>query len=716
MKQVLQDLRGGKTKLEDVPVPRAPAGGYLIRTTRSVISPGTERMLIEFGQSNLLQKARSQPERVREVLNKIKTDGLLPTLEAVFAKLDEPLPLGYCNAGVVVESAGASLPIGARVASNGAHAEFVVAGANLAARIPDGVSDDEAAFTVLGAIAMQGVRLAAPTIGETVFVIGLGVVGLLTAQILRANGCRVIGSDFNAQRLQIAREFGCETVDLSAGDDPIAKAMGHTRVMGVDAVLITASTDSNDPVRQAAEMCRQRGRIVLVGVTGLQLDRKAFFKKELTFQVSCSYGPGRYDEQYESGAADYPAGFVRWTEQRNFEAVLELMRTGALNVTPLITHRFAFANAEDAYAKVTGDPGALGIVLEYESAGAATKLDFGQTVTFHKKSRGGLTVGLIGPGNFARRVILPELKRNKATLTGVVSSRGVTASAAAKKYGAAFASTDPDALFAKKCAVVFVATRHNTHADYAVRALAAGAHTFVEKPLAINLEQLRAVCVARAKSAAILTVGFNRRFSPHLQKVKDALGERGGAATMTWIVNAGRIPRDSWIQDAAVGGGRVIGEACHFIDALRWLAGSPIIRVDAMGTRDGADNVSITLGFEDGSIGTVHYWTGGPKTYPKERLIAMADGAAAEMDNFRETTVFRSAKETQFRTLSQDKGHRAEIAAFLSAARNGSAPPVPFDELVEVTLATFAAVEAVATGAPQLMSEWAAKLAGSDAT
>lgn len=725
MRQILQDLRKGRTYIEDVPAPICQPGCLLVQTHRSLLSPGTERMLVEFAQAGLLRKARSQPDRVREVLNKIQTDGLLPTLEAVFAKLGEPLPLGYCNAGIVAECGddrvAERFPVGARVATNGHHAEYVLVGANVAARIPEGVSDDTAAFTPLAAIGLQGIRLAKPTLGETVFVTGLGLIGLLTVQLLRANGCRVIGSDFRPERRKIARLYGCETVSLDPGDDPVAAAMAFTGGRGVDAVLITAATKSNEPVRQAAQMCRPRGRIVLVGVTGLELNRNDFYKKELSFQVSCSYGPGRYDEKYEQGQ-DYPLGHVRWTEQRNFEAVLQLMASGQLDVAPLLTHRFPFAQAESAYELIQENPTALGVVLEYAS-GSAENLDALRSVKLPRRTKSGrVRVGVVGAGAFTQRVILPALAKTGASLEVIASARGLSGTTAARRFRIANSTTDSGIVFGSdRVNSIFIATRHGSHAELVTRALASGKHVFVEKPLAVSLGQLRDVyqsiqVIQRERGQVpALMVGYNRRFSPHIQKIRAHLDGRKGPACMEYTINAGAVPRDSWIQDAETGGGRIIGELCHFIDTLRYLSGARLDSVTAekvsfAGDGVDEDKLSVILKFGDGSLGTINYWANGPKSFPKERLLVMADGRACEMLNFRKTIFHQGSRQETFSTLRQDKGHTREIAHFVDALERGHRPAMTLEELLEVSLATFAIRESVRGGGRQLLSEWITKL------
>ena len=713
MKQILQNLREGHTEVAEVPCPRVGRGALLLRTSCSLVSVGTERMLVDFGKANLIDKARQQPDKVRMVLDKVMTDGLVPTLEAVRNKLEQPLALGYCNVGSVAElGAGVSaFSVGDRVVSNGKHAEVVSVPLNLCAKIPDAVSDEAAAFTVIAAIALQGIRLVQPTLGESVVVTGLGLIGLITVQLLRAHGCRVLGIDPDPAKLAMARQFGAETVDLSAGQDPVATAQAFSRGRGVDAVLITASTKSNDPVHQAALMCRKRGRIVLVGVVGLELSRADFYEKELTFQVSCSYGPGRYDPSYEEGGQDYPVGFVRWTEQRNFEAVLDMMADRRLDVTPLITHRFSIEDAEQAYDVVGGAEPSLGILLEYPSL--EEKPDtvlLARTVRLAApaiRADSVVRVGFIGSGNYATGVLIPAFKAAGAALGAVVSSGGVSAVHAGRKYGFEQASTDADGVVRDRDVnTVVVATRHDSHARYVCDALAVGKHVFVEKPLALNREELGGIqsAYAAAGEACVpfLTVGFNRRFSALVQKVKALLGGVQEPKSFVMTVNAGMIPAEHWTQDPAVGGGRLIGEGCHFIDLLRYLAGHPIVgvQVTAIGAAPGVavrdDKVSFTLSFEDGSFGTVHYLANGHKSFPKERLEVFAAGRVLQLDNFKSLKGFGWPGFRSLKLWRQDKGQTACAAAFVQAVKAGGPLPIPFDELVEVTRVSFEVAEAAA--------------------
>lgn len=706
MKQILQNLKTGETEVCELPCPALPSQGYLIRTNRTLISAGTERMLVEFGKAGLIDKARQQPDKVKQVLQKMGTDGIGPTLEAVRNKLDQPLPLGYSNVGRILKrgDGATALQPGDRVVSNGHHAQMVAVPENLCAKIPDGVSDDDAAFTVLGAIALQGIRLVAPTLGETVMVSGLGLIGLLTVQLLRANGCRVIGSDFDPVRLKLARRFGADTVDLGAGADPVRAGLNATNGVGVDAAIITASTKSSDPITQAAQMSRKRGRIVLVGVTGLSLCRADFYEKELTFQVSCSYGPGRYDQNYERNGMEYPIGFVRWTEQRNFQAVLGLMADGKLDLKPLISHRFSITDASKAYEIVGSSDPSLGVLLDYPQP-ADISDDEVQKRSFalpsiqpsHRDGPLGLSVGFIGSGNYAGSVLIPAFKKAGARLTSIASATGVSGFHAGRKHGFARTTTDPSELIADQdIGSVVIATRHDSHAELVTKALAAGKHVFVEKPLALTENQLISIIdcyheMAKTPAAPQLMVGFNRRFAPQVQKIETLLKGAPGPKAMVMTVNAGHIPMDHWTQDATVGGGGIIGEGCHFIDLLRHLAGHPIERCDA--TRmasDTGDTVTLSLLFQDGTIGTVHYFANGHNSIAKERLEIFASGRVLQLNNFRKLTGTGWNNFTKQNLPRQDKGQGACVQAFLKATQGGAAP-IPFDQLVEVARVTIKA-------------------------
>lgn len=726
MKQVLQHLRTGQIELADVPCPAVRPGHLLVQTTRTLISAGTERMLVEFGQASLIAKARSQPEKVRQVLEKIRTDGLMPTLEAVFNKLDEPLPLGYCSVGRVVEVGRGveGFCVGDRVASNGPHAEMACVPWTLAARVPDGVTDDEASFTVLGSIALHGVRLMTPTLGERFVVVGLGLLGQVAVQLLSASGADVLGVDVNAQRCELARQFGAQTTCVGDGGDPVRAAQAFSRGHGVDGVLITASAKTDEIMHQAAQMCRKRGRIVLVGVVGLNLRRADFYERELTFQVSCSYGPGRYDPVYESGH-DYPEAYVRWTVGRNFEAMLESMQTGRLDVKPLISRNLPQGDAPAAYDAIVKDSSVLGVILQYPEQPPPTGriIDLrgaGRTRVLQQSSTGAapasaaglvppagqVVIGVIGAGNYAKAGLLPAIRASGARIATIASAGGVNGLHAARKFDSDETTTDYAAMLRDPSVnTVFITTRHDAHARMTVEALRAGKHVFVEKPLAIDVDGLEQVRAAHEERPDLhLMVGFNRRFAPHTQHVKRLLAGRAQPVAISMLVNAGEIPPSSWVQSASQGGGRIIGEGCHFIDLALCLVGHPITSVyaDMFGPAAGAtreDKMSIQLGFADGSIATIHYWANGPKSFPKERIDIFCEGRALTVDNWRRIVPY-SWTGAQSLRRRQDKGHNAEVKAFVERVAAGGPPPIPFEELEAVTRASFAAVESARTGLP----------------
>jgi predicted dehydrogenase/threonine dehydrogenase-like Zn-dependent dehydrogenase len=705
MKQILQSLSTGESSVHEIPCPAPRAGHLLIRTTASLVSAGTERMLVEFGKASLLDKARQQPDKVRMALEKVATDGLLPTVEAIRDKLERPIPMGYCNVGVVVEvGAGVTgFAVGDRVASNGGHAEIVCVPKNLCARIPREVSDEAASFTVIGAIALQGIRLAGPTLGEKVAVMGLGLIGLVTVQLLRAQGCDVLGIDVDPERVDLARSCGAGSVVLADGEDPVAAARPFARDRGVDAVIITASTRSSEPVHQAAQMCRKRGRIVLVGVAGLELRRADFYEKELSFQVSCSYGPGRYDARYEEGGHDYPVGFVRWTEQRNFEAVLDMLAAGRIDTARLVSHRFPFESVSAAYELIQQGTRSLGIVLSYPDDRTRATSELRNPVVrltprkVDTPRTGAAVVGVLGAGNYATRTLIPALAKTGATLKTVASLAGVTAAYAGRKYGFEESSTDAAALLRDPdINIAVIATRHDSHADYVCSALRSGKHVFVEKPLCIAHEQLAQIeaVVAGMDHCPLLMVGFNRRFSPLIARIRQLLCAVTEPKSFVMTVNAGAVAPGHWTRNGAVGGGRIVGEACHFVDLLRFLAGAPISSVHATGlgsaiaTPATPDVAAITLGFADGSFGVIHYLANGHGSFPKERLEVFCGGRILQVDNFR---VLRGYGWTGFRKMAlwrQDKGNDACAAAFVEAVIRGKASPIPIDEVIEVARVT----------------------------
>lgn len=698
MKQVQQNYRTGELTVAEVPAPRVPAGGVLVATAASLISSGTEKQLIDLAKSSLAGKAVARPDLVRRVVRNVQRDGLKPTIEKVFAKLDTPIPLGYSIAGRVIEVGRGcrEFSVGDRVACAGAglanHAEINAVPKNLAVRIPAAVDDTDAAFVTLGAIALQGVRQAQLTLGERVVVIGLGLIGLLTVQLLRASGCRVLGFDPNPARADLARKIGADIA--VSGGLPEAVA-GFTSGYGADAVIVTASSKSSEPLNVAAEVSRLKGRIVVVGLVGMTIDREPFYKRELDLRLSMSYGPGRHDPDYEQAGQDYPFAYVRWTEQRNMAAFLDLIADGSVTPKALVTHTFEIARAEDAYGVMERGEPHLAMLLSYPAHAAPHAI--GRRIerrapTVQAKNR----VGFIGLGNYAKGVLLPALSRVAGVeLATVATATGISAGHSAAKHDFAAAATDPEAVLGDdRIDTVFIATRHDSHARLTAAALAAGKHVFCEKPLALTRDELRTVVDAAAGASGVLTVGFNRRCAPLMLKAKAALEPRSGPLVMLYRVNAGAIPAESWIQRGE-GGGRIIGEVCHFVDALTFLCGALPVEAAAMAARGHGDAVSILIRFADGSTGTIVYSSLGDPSVPKEYVEVFAAGRVVQLDDFRELSIVRNGKASSHRS-AQDKGQRALVAGFVGATRGGGPPPVTLDELQAVTAATLAIEESLA--------------------
>jgi predicted dehydrogenase/threonine dehydrogenase-like Zn-dependent dehydrogenase len=696
MKQIIQSFKTGDTILEEVPAPQVARGKILIQTTRSLVSLGTERMLVEFGKSNLISKARQQPDKVKQVLDKIKTEGLMPTLEAVFNKLGEPLPLGYCNVGkVIAVGEGVSeFKTGDRVASNGQHAEFVCVPKNLVAHIPDEVSDEEATFTVIGSIGLQGIRLLNPTLGETVVVIGMGLIGLLTAQLLIANGCKVIGVDIDEEKLNLGKKWGVIPFNPKTGD-VVKWVQSITGNIGADGVIITASAKTDDIISQAARMSRKRGRIVLVGVIGLNISRAEFYEKELSFQVSCSYGPGRYDEDYEQRGNDYPLPFVRWTEKRNFEAILRSIASGKLLVKDMITEVVDLNNYQTIYGEI-GTKKSIASILKYETSDNTNPANTIELKKVNFKGSKGI-IGIIGAGNFTKMTMLPALKGSGAGYKYIASAGGVSGTALANKYGFTHSTTDyKEILRDEDVDLVLITTRHDKHASMVTEALAAGKNIFVEKPLALNNNQLERIITSYNQFNVTLTVGFNRRFSPHAIKIKTLVGE--APMNVIAIMNAGNIPANVWVHDMQVGGGRIIGEACHFIDLITFFTGSRVksVCMNAMGINpeENTDNASILLKYENGSTGVINYFSNGSKAYSKERIEIYSQDRTAIIDNFRQTTGYGFKGFSKLKTRL-DKGHKNQFTQLIDRVKTSGKPLIPFDEIVNTTRASFAAIESL---------------------
>lgn len=672
MKQLFQDLRDGSLRMEEVPCPTPGPGQVQIQAVCSLISAGTERMLLDFGRSSWLQKIRSQPDKVRQVRQKIKSDGLVPTLQAVRRKLASPIPLGYSHVGRVlgVGPGVAGLASGDLVLSNGHHAEVVTVPRNLCVKVPASVAPEEACFGIVGAIALQGIRLAAPTLGERVAVIGLGLIGQLSVQLLKAQGCQVLAIDLDPEKVALAERWGALGCVAGPGSDPVAAGLAFTQARGMDAVLITAATSSNLPLLQAAEMSRQRGRIILVGVVSVDAPRDLFYKKELSFQVSCSYGPGRYDHEYEEKGRDYPFAFVRWTEQRNFEAILDQMAEGRIQCGPLISGRFAFSEAEQAYAMLLGDRNALGLLLTYPGeviTGPLIQVPIAPGLRPVSSTCPG--IALIGAGQYTLSTLLPALDQAPAHRRVAIASRqGASATLAARAHGFAQATTDPELILRDTSVdAVVITTRHDSHAELVVRSLEAGKHVFVEKPLATtlpDLERVRAAMLAHPELS--VTVGYNRPWAPMTRRLREALDSRRGPALITCEINAGELPLDHWLLGPQ-GGGRLIGEGCHFIDLMRFMVGAPILssRVQWARRPDGSrsDSFSLLLDFQDGSVGSLLYSAVGSKAYPKETYTLHWDGKIAKLTNFQRLEGW--GVPLKARAWSQDKGHADLLGAWI---------------------------------------------------
>ena len=698
MKQIIQDIKNGETILEDVPAPIVKPGHILIETINSLVSLGTERMLVEFGKANYIQKAKQQPDKVKEVIDKVKTDGLKPTLNAVFNKLGQPLPLGYCNVGKVIAVGNGveDFKVGDRVASNGNHAEIVNIPKNLVAKIPDNVTYEEASFTVIGSIGLQGIRLVNPTLGETIVVVGLGLIGLMTAQLLKTNGCNVIGFDYDPNKVAIAKSFGIEAINPGEGIDQVKYVMSKTNNIGADGVIITASNKSNDIISQSAKMSRKKGRIVLVGVVGLDISRADFFEKELTFQVSCSYGPGRYDDNYEQKGQDYPVGYVRWTEKRNFETILNALSKKSLNVTSLITEKVKLEDYGQIYNNISGSK-SIASIIEYKKD--EQKINSNISINKNQFTNQKGTIGIIGAGNFTSAMILPSLKKCNAKIKYIASSGGLSGTTMAKKFSISNSTTDYKSILNDSDVdLVFITTRHDSHSKMVSEILDSNKHVFVEKPLALNIEELEKVIKSYNQSDKTITVGFNRRFAPLAEKMKSLIGNSNTPINITATMNAGMIPQNVWVQDMKIGGGRIIGEACHYIDLCSFLTNSKVVKVcmNALGENpsENSDNCSILLKYENGSNAVINYFANGNKGYSKERVEVFHQEKTLILDNWRKLSGY-GFKSFKSKKSGQDKGHFNQFNRLVQSIESGGEPLIPFDSIVNTTKASFAAIESL---------------------
>ena len=707
MKQLLQNIKNGTTTIEEVPVPTPREGMALVKVAASLVSAGTERMVVEFAEKSLVGKARSRPDLVKQVLDKAKREGVVPTMQAAFNRLDQPMALGYSSAGTIV-ALGANMQgfkVGQRVACAGggyaSHAEYNVIPRNLLTPLPENVDFESAAFTTLGAIALHGFRLAEPQIGENVAIIGLGLLGLLTIQLASAAGCHVLGIDLDPERIKLASSLGLEAVSRQNAE---SASVAFTANRGFDSIIICADTPSNDPIELARVIARDRAKVVATGAVGLNFPRKIYYEKEISFINSRSYGPGRYDANYEENGHDYPIGFIRWTEGRNFQAVVDLMESGKLKVQPLISHRFPIEQAAQAYEVITGKKKTpfLGVLLTYSNS--VEKFEGGKVVRFNVptfKPSNVVTLGVLGAGLYANATLLPVIKNNKDfELVGIASSGGLHAQHSAKKFGFAYATSSEDEIINDpNINTVAILTRHDSHADLVLKALKAGKHVFVEKPLAITPEQLTNIAKQlRITNHGLLTVGFNRRFSPLAQSLASFLSHRTEPLHAHYRINAGYLPLNHWTQDPNLGGGRIIGEGCHFIDLITFLVGAAPVSVSAHALPNQGkyreDNVSMTFTFPDGSLGIVDYLANGDKSFPKERLEVFCGGSIAILDDFVSLTTVRDGKKKEERR-AQDKGWGAEMASFAGAIQSGGEAPIPYEQLIGVTQATFAAVESI---------------------
>jgi predicted dehydrogenase len=689
MKQIIQHLNGGETTLIEVPVPVVKDGHVLIRSGCSLVSKGTESMLVSFGKASWLNKARQQPQQVRAVLDKVRTDGLIPTLDAVKSKINKPVPLGYSNAGIVM-AVGAGVTgfkAGDRVASNGYHAEIVQVPQHLCAKVPDTVSDDTAAFTVVGAIALQGIRLMQPSFGETVVVFGLGLIGQLAVQLLLANGCRVVGIDTDEHKCSLAAAAGAIVICNASAEQVAERVTDLTN--NVDAVLITAAAKDDRIISDAAQMSRKRGRIVLVGVVNLDLNRADFYEKELSFQVSCSYGPGRYDYQYEQNSVDYPIGFVRWTAQRNFEAVLQAMAAGSLRTDRLITRTLPLHEYAKVYDTVA-DPQDIATLFTYDQ-----HINQSHTVQLRAdKSTAGGAIAIIGAGNFTAKVVLPMLKKAGADIAAIASENGLSAVQIAKQYNIPRALTDTELIWNDKgIGTVVIATRHNTHASLSIRALQSGKHVFVEKPLALTSGELNAVKAAYEQSGRTLDIGFNRRHAPLAQRMKKLIGAEA-LVNIVITVNAGKIPANSWLNDTEVSGGRIIGEACHFIDLACFLSGAQVTAVCTNALQGSESDLTILLQLSTGSTASINYFSNGHKAYNKERVEVYSAGRTLILENWKQLTGY-GFKGFSSASSVQDKGHARQFALLYHPKERGGQSLIPFVQIYNVSAAAIAAVQSL---------------------
>ncbi|MBC8484507.1 MAG: bi-domain-containing oxidoreductase [Bacteroidetes bacterium] len=709
MKQIIQSYKTGKMEVVEVPVPSCGNNGVLEKTGASLISAGTEKMLIDIAGKSLIGKAKARPDLVKQVLNKVKKEGLKTTIQKVMTKLEVPIPMGYSSAGEVLFTGKfvTRIKVDERVACAGAgfanHAEMNYVPKNLIAKIPDNVSDEEAAFTTVASIALQGVRQLNPTIGERIAVIGSGLIGLITVQLLKANGCDVLAVDIDKNKLKIAEYMGADCVCTS--DELLSATEEFSQGYGVDGVIIAASSKSNQIIVNAGEICRLKGRVIMVGLTPMDIPRDIYYKKELDFRLSMSYGPGRYDPKYEIDGIDYPLSYVRWTEQRNMGTILNLVAQRKLDVKSLITHRYDFINVLDAYKLVKGEiqEPYLGIILQYhQNKEHVSSINI---ETKKKKKTSDVNIGFIGAGSFAQAITLPNLVKTKCSFDTLLEPNGVNATVVIQKYGFRRLTTKSEDLFGnKEINTIFITTPHSMHAEYVIKGLKSNKHIFVEKPLSINEDELNSIKEVYKGTENVLMVGYNRRFSPHAKEIRKVVEKIDTPVVMNYIVNAGQIPVDHWIQDIEIGGGRIIGEVCHFVDFLQYISGSNPVAVYATSITTKNKNLSnndslhITIDFADGSIGNITYHALGDTSQPKEYFELAGGGYTVKMHDFRMTQIAGFGKLRKFKTGAQQKGFKEEYQAFEKAIIDEMESPISFGSLYLTTLVTFRALESIQTG------------------
>jgi predicted dehydrogenase/threonine dehydrogenase-like Zn-dependent dehydrogenase len=711
MKQVIQNFKTGELSIEEVPLPSLSKGMVLVENRFSLISAGTERSTLKVAKANLLSKAKQRPDLVAQVIQNIKKEGLKATFEKVQTKLDTPKALGYSTAGEVIASMDSDsiFKKGDRVACAGqdyaSHAEIVCVPQNLVVKIPDNVSYEEASFTTLGAIAMQGVRQADPKLGEIVCVIGLGLLGQITCQLLKANGCKVIGIDISDRLINLAKQISADDAIHRNNPDIRSRIDGFTNGHGFDSVIITAASPSNDPIEFAGEISRKKGKVIVVGAVKMDVPRDPhFYRKELELRMSCSYGPGRYDIAYEENGFDYPYAYVRWTEQRNMEAFLQLLSQKKINIQPLITHTFTIEEAEKAYDIVIGKTNEphIGILLQYRE----NDKKFKSTFSIASKPKQQINIGFIGAGSFAQSYLLPYVKSFGVSLDTVVTSKGITANSVAKKFGFNNASSNAeDVISNSSINTVFIATPHNSHAQFVLQVLKAGKHVFVEKPLAMLEEELEEIKTYCGQNNSNLMVGFNRRFSPVAQEIKKSLANVGDPLVINYRINAGFIPKEHWMQNEEIGGGRIIGEVCHFVDLMQYFTDAlpEVVYAQSINSSNkkvkNDDNIAINIKFSNGSVGSIVYVANGDKSLPKERIEIYGGGKVGVIHDFKKGEIYSGNKINQLKV--QGKGHQQEVEAFLNAIKESKNYPIPFESIYATTKTTFKILDSLYTGLPQ---------------